>query len=130
MGVRIGSVFVEGQAPSLPADSNTHIVYTSGLLVPAADNAVVQLFGFLSITAGTSCVSLTIYVTRGPLINSPFVNRGAWTIVTTGGTQYMFSFAMLDLPGSGVVQYSLCVAQGAPALGSVIADGCLMAYVL
>lgn len=114
----------------MPGNSNTVVVYTTGLLVPAADNAVVQIFGFLSITPGLGTSSLTIYVTRGPLITSPFVNKGSWTIVVTAGNQYIFPVAMLDLPGSGVVQYSLCLAEGFATLGGVIADGCLMAYVL
>lgn len=131
MGVRMASVFSTTFIGPLPANANETLVFTTGPLGLAVDNAAVLLFWTCSITAGTSTTGLAYRLRRGNLVTSPLVNVSSFLNTTAAGNTQVTSGVYADQPGVAAgVQYSLTVAQAADTVAGVFVDGCLMAIVL
>jgi hypothetical protein len=130
MGVRFGSQYSTVQQNALPANANETILYITGPLVIATDNAVVSLGWFADMVAGTGSVIFEFIIRRGTTLTAPAVSAFAWWQFSVPGSAYLMAGNYVDSPGGGAVPYCLTVVQAGATGAGTLVDGCLLAYVL
>jgi hypothetical protein len=131
MGVRMASVFSNTFIGPLPANANETLMFTTGPLGLAVDNAPVMLFFIGTVVAGTSTTSHNYRLRRGTLVTSPLIHTAAFAQTCAAGNTVVVSGCYFDLPGVAAgLQYSLTIAQAAATVAGVFSDGALLAMVL
>jgi hypothetical protein len=130
-GVRIGSAFSNTFIGPLPANANETLVFTTGPVGLAVDNAAVLIFWMACITAGTTVTLHNYRLRRGTLVTSPLVNATVMGQTVAATNAVTTSGCYADQPGvAAALQYSLTVAQGGATAAGTFVDGMLIAAVL
>lgn len=131
MGVRLATVSSTTFIGPLPANATETLVFTTGPIGLAEDNAAVILLWTAAILAGTSVTSHVWRVRRGPLVTSPVVNAQPWQNAAIAAAQTVSSGVYVDnAAGVSAPQYSLTIVQTAASAAGTFEDGCLLAMVL
>lgn len=132
MGVRLASVFSNTFIGPLPANASETLIFTTGGIGEAVDNAAVLLFWFCNITAGTSTTALVYHIRRGATAVGTSVGvAGGWSFTTVAGNITSLSGVYQDSPGIVAgQQYTLTISQTAATGAGVFNDGALIAMVL
>jgi hypothetical protein len=131
MGVRVGSSWSNTPLGNLPAGDADTLLFTTPLLCLAADGNAVFIQWLLSFTPSSGTTGLGVNIHRGATLGSPSITVSPWVETGISNVALFLSGCYFDLPGQGIVQYSLSVAlQGSPSSPVTITDGGIYAFML
>jgi hypothetical protein len=130
MGVRAASSHTTKFVGPLVGGAAEVMLFTTGAVVLAADDATVILAWVFNYAGGTTQNNTTFSLRRGNTVTSPLVTLVAWTIPATPALATLANGWYADFPGVAQTAYCLTLHQNAGSGAATFIDGCLMAFVL